>query len=136
MSFSPSAYYGWYSAAPPKWITLLLWGVVGLRLVLPVTLGDLFDVSSPEMNSAGILSVESGEIASDLPLDNLHTTDFGTDENNVDLFLIDNRVNNFLDSKISGIYICAIRASTVQPAVVYLALRYYSIATVYYCKIC
>ena len=22
----------------PKWITLLLWGVVGLRLVLPVTL--------------------------------------------------------------------------------------------------
>ncbi len=85
----------------PKWITLLLWGVVGLRLVLPVTLGDLFAATAPETNAVGIMSdaVRSGEISTDLPLDNLHTTDIGTDENNVDLFLIDNRVNNFLDSK-------------------------------------
>ena len=123
----------------PKWITLLLWGVVGLRLVLPVTLGDLFDVSSPEMNSAGILSVESGEIASDLPLDNLHTTDFGTDENNVDLFLIDNRVNNFLDSKyqesisaqselqpfslLSFIWLCGIIVLLLYTIVRYVNLR-------------
>lgn len=85
----------------PKWITLLLWGVVGLRLVLPVTLGDLFAATAPETNAVGIMSDEvgSGEISTDLPLDNLQTTDIGTDENNVDLFLIDNRVNNFLDSK-------------------------------------
>lgn len=85
----------------PKWITLLLWGVVGLRLVFPVTLGDLFAATASETNAVGIMpdEVGSGEISTDLPLDNLHTTDIGTDENNVDLFLIDNRVNNFLDSK-------------------------------------
>lgn len=85
----------------PKWITLLLWGVVGLRLVFPVTLGDFFGQTAPETNAVGIMSDEvgSGEISTDLPLGNLHTTDIGTDENNVDLFLIDNRVNNFLDSK-------------------------------------
>ena len=123
----------------PKWITLLLWGVVGLRLVLPVTLGDLFDVSSPEMNSAGILSVESGEIASDLPLDNLHTTDFGTDEKQCRLFLIDNRVNNFLDSKyqesisaqselqpfslLSFIWLCGIIVLLLYTIVRYVNLR-------------
>ena len=85
----------------PKWITLLLWGVVGLRLVFPVTLGDFVGQTVPETNAVDTMSdeVESGEIPTNLPLDNLHTTDIRTDENNVDLFLIDNRVNNYLDSK-------------------------------------
>ena len=85
----------------PKWITLLLWGVVGLRLVFPVTLGDFFGQTVLETNAVDTMSdeVESGEIPTNLPLDNLHTTDIRTGENNVDLFLIDNRVNNFLDSK-------------------------------------
>ena len=85
----------------PKWITLLLWGVVGLRLVFPVTLGDFFGQTVPETNAVDTMSdeVESGEIPTNLPLDNRHTTDIRTDENNVDLLLIDNRVNNFLDSK-------------------------------------
>lgn len=125
----------------PKWITLLLWGVVGLRLVLPVTLGDLFAATAPETNAVGIMSDEvgSGEISTDLPLDNLQTTDIGTDENNVDLFLIDNRVNNFLDSKyqesisaqselqlfdlLSFIWLCGIIILLIYTIVRYVNLR-------------
>lgn len=125
----------------PKWITLLLWGVVGLRLVLPVTLGDLFAATASETNAVGIMpdEVGSGEIPTNLPLDNLHTTDIRTDENNVDLFLIDNRVNNFLDSKyqesisaqselqpfslLSFIWLCGIIVLLMYTIVRYVNLR-------------
>ena len=125
----------------PKWITLLLWGVVGLRLVFPVTLGDFFGQTVLETNAVDTMSdeVESGEIPTNLPLDNLHTTDIRTGENNVDLFLIDNRVNNFLDSKyqesisaqselqpfslLSFIWLCGIIVLLMYTVVRYVNLR-------------
>lgn len=125
----------------PKWITLLLWGVVGLRLVFPVTLGDFYGQTVLETNAVDTMSdeVESGEIPTNLPLDNLHTTDIRTDENNVDLFLIDNRVNNFLDSKyqesisaqsehqpfslLSFIWLCGIIVLLMYTIVRYVNLR-------------
>ena len=67
----------------PKWITLLLWGVVGLRLVLPVTLADIFSPQSGYTPSA-IMQSEALSGA-------------GTEAGR-GFILIDNRLNSLLES--------------------------------------